>query len=130
MATHAGSEGIVQIGSNTIAEVRSWTITENANMRDYTQLSDSWEKKKSAVKNWSGSLACWWDETDTNGQEAMSIGAEVTLNLKPEGNTGGDTYFTGTAQISSITRSVSDGNSTIEAEFNFEGDGALTKTTV
>ncbi len=71
----------------------------------------------------------YWDETDTSGQGALSIGAEVTLNFYPEGDTSGDTYYTGTAIVTGITRSASfDGN--IDASISVQGDGALSETTV
>ncbi len=67
--------------------------------------------------------------TDTTGEGARTIGAEVTLNLYPEGDTGGDTYYTGTAIVTGRTVNSSyDG--LVEMSISVQGTGALTETTV
>ena len=129
MALHKGSEGVVKIGSNTIAEVRDWSLEETAETIDSTELSDSAKTFEVGTTSWSGSLNCFWDETDTTGQGACTVGASVTLNLYPEGATPGDTYATGTALINSLSKSGGiDG--LVEASFSFQGTGALTWGTV
>ncbi len=129
MATHTGSEGLVRISTNTIAEVRSWTLTETADTIEESTMGDSYRTFKTGMKTFTGSVVCYWDELDTTGQMAMTAGASVTLNLFPEGNTSGDTYYTGTVLVTSIEATASfDGM--VEATFNFQGTGALTKTTV
>jgi predicted secreted protein len=81
------------------------------------------------LTSFSGSLDVFWDETDTNGQGALSIGSEVTLNVYPEGDTTGDTYYTGSAIVTGVSRSASfDG--LVEASISVQGNGALTETTV
>ena len=129
MALHKGSEGVVKIGSNTIAEVRDWSLEETAETIDSTELSESAKTFEVGTTSWSGSLNCFWDETDTTGQGACTVGASVTLNLYPEGATTGDTYATGTALINSLSKSGGiDG--LVEASFSFQGTGALTWGTV
>jgi hypothetical protein len=50
---------------------------------------------------WEASVEVFWDETDTNGQQAMSVGASVTLNTYPEGSSSTDSYKTGAAIVES-----------------------------
>jgi hypothetical protein len=95
MANHTGSEGTVKVGSNTIAEIRSFSIDETHDAIEDTALGDTSRSFKAGLKSWSGTIECWWDETDTSGQGALDVGAEVTLNLYPEGATSSDLYFTG-----------------------------------
>ncbi len=129
MATHTGSEGVVKISANTIAEVRSWTLTETADTIEDSTMGDSYRTYKVGMKTFTGSIVCYWDETDTTGQGAMTAGASVTLNLYPEGSTAADTYYTGTVLVTSIEATAAfDGM--VEATFSFQGTGALTKTTV
>lgn len=129
MATHAGSEGKVKIGANLVAEVRTWNLEESSDTIEDTSMGDTHRSYKVGLKTFSGSIDCFWDETDTTGQGAMTIGAEVTLNLYAEGDATGDTYYTGSAIITGITRTGSfDGM--VEASFSFQGNGALTETTV
>ena len=129
MAVHKGSEGVVKILTNTVAEVRDWSLEETAETIDSTQLSDSAKTFEVGTTSWSGSVNAFWDETDTSGEGAMTAGASVTLNLYPEGATSGDTYGSGDAIISSISKSGGiDG--LVEASFSFQGTGALTWATV
>ena len=89
----------------------------------------SGKKNQATIKAWSGSFDGFWDETDTMGQGALSAGGTVTLNLYPEGDASGDTYWTGDAIITEIAYNASfDG--IVEASFSFTGTGALTETTV
>ena len=129
MATHKGSEGTVKVGSNAVAEIKSYSIEESADTLEDTSMGDSARTYKPSLSNFSGSLDVFWDETDTNGQGALSIGSEVTLNVYPEGDTTGDTYYTGSAIVTGVSRSASfDG--LVEASISVQGNGALTSSTV
>lgn len=129
MATHKGSEGVVKVGANTVAEVRSYSIEETAETLEDTSMGDTARTYLSSLTTFSGSLDVFWDETDATGQGALTNGAEVTLNLYPEGDTAGDTYYTGTVIVTGVTRTASfDGM--VEASITFQGTGALTESTV
>lgn len=129
MATHIGNDGQVKIGANAVAEIVSFSLSESVNTADDSVLGDTSTSHIAGMKSWSGSVSCYWDETNTTGQGAMTAGASVTLNLYPEGSTSGDTYWTGTATITGIERSVSN-DTIVQANFTFTGNGALTSTTV
>ncbi len=129
MATHKGSEGTVKVGSNAVAEIRSYSIEESADTLEDTSMGDSARTYKPSLTNFSGSLDVFWDETDTSGQGALSIGSEVTLNVYPEGDASGDTYYTGSAIVTGVSRTASfDG--LVEASISVQGNGALTESTV
>jgi hypothetical protein len=129
MATHAGSEGTVKVGSNAIAEIRSFSLEETADTLEDTTMGDTARTYKSSLTTFTGSVDVFWDETDTNGQGALTIGASVTLNVYPEGDASGDTYYSGSAIVTGVTRSSSfDG--LVEASITVQGSGALTATTV
>jgi predicted secreted protein len=128
MATHKGSEGTVKVGSNAVAEIRSYSIEESADTLEDTSMGDSARTYKPSLTSFSGSLDVFWDETDT-GQNALSIGSEVTLNVYPEGDTAGDTYYSGSAIVTGVSRTGSfDG--LVEASISVQGNGALTESTV
>lgn len=129
MATHKGSEGTVKVGSNAVAEIRSFSLTQSADTLEDTSMGDTARTYLSSLTNFSGSVDCFWDETDTSGQGALTIGASVTLNLYPEGDTAGDTYYSGTAIVTGIDINSSfDGM--VEASISVQGSGALTTSTV
>ena len=129
MATHHGKAGVVKVGANAVAEIQQWSVTENIETAEDTAMGDTDKTFLTGVKGWQGSLQCSWDETDTNGQEALTIGAGVTLNLYPEGAGAGATYKTGAAIITEITLDVNR-NGVVTRAFNFLGNGALTQSTV
>jgi len=129
MATHKGSEGTVKVGSNAVAEIRSYSIEESADTLEITSMGDTAREYVPSLTSFSGSLDVFWDETDASGQGALTIGSEVTLNVYPEGDTAGDTYYTGSAIVTGVSRSASfDG--LVEASISVQGNGALTSTTV
>ena len=129
MATHAGSEGTVKVGSNAIAEIRSFSLEETADTLEDTSMGDTARTYKSSLTTFTGSVDVFWDETDTSGQGALTIGASVTLNVYPEGDASGDTYYSGSAIVTGVTRSSSfDG--LVEASITVQGSRALTATTV
>ena len=129
MAVHKGSEGVVKVGANTVAEVTGFSFDETADTIETTALSNSGRTYVADYVTFSGSIDCMWDETDTNGQEAMTVGAEVTLNLYPEGSGAGAQFYTGSAIITSISRANAMG-STVTASFSFQGANVLTSDTV
>jgi predicted secreted protein len=129
MATHKGSEGTVKVGSNAVAEIRSYSIEESADILEDTSMGNSARSYKPSLTSFSGSVDVFWDETDTSGQGALSIGSEVTLNVYPEGDTAGDTYYSGSAIVTGVSRTASfDG--LVEASISVQGNGALTESTV
>ena len=128
MATHTGSSGLVKVGTNTIAEVRSFTLETTAELLEDTTLTDTSKTfqvgKKAQLHRSSVS-----DETDTNGQIAIAECSQVTLYLYPEGADSGDYYFGGTWLVTANSVSTpTDG--IIEATFSATMTGALTRGTV
>jgi len=128
MANHTGFEGTIKVGTNTVAEIRNFSINETADTIEDTTINDAAKTFQTGLKTWSGSATLFWDETDTNGQEALTIGSSATLNLYPEGASTGDIYYTGTAIVNSIGIAVPT-NGMVERTIGFQGSGALTKGT-
>lgn len=129
MANHHGTEGLVRVGANTVAEVTGFNFTATAEYAEDTTLADTAKTYNvAAITSWSGSITAYWDETDTTGQVALAPGANVALKLYPEGATTGDTYYQGDALITEITRTVARGAIT-EIAFSFVGNGALSTAT-
>lgn len=129
MATHTGSEGTVKVGTDAIAEIRSFSIEESADTLEDTSMGDTARTYKSSLTTYTGSIDVLWDETDTAGQGALTIGAEVTLNLYPEGDASGDTYLSGSAIVTG--RSVNSSfDGLVEMSISVQGNGALTTSTV
>ena len=129
MANHHGSEGLVRVGTNTVAEVTGFSFTATAEYAEDTNLSDLAKTYNvTAITSWNGTVTAFWDETDTSGQVALAPGANVSLVLAPEGVGAGATRYSGNALITEITRNVQRG-AIVEITFNFLGNGALTAAT-
>jgi hypothetical protein len=128
MATHTGSEGTVKIGSDTLAEIRSYTLESTGEVIEDTSMGDSARSYKAGLTTFTGSLEVFFDETDT-AQGNLDAGSSVTLEVYPEGATTGDTYYTGTAIVTGRTVTASfDGM--VEMSVTVQGSGGLTETTV
>ena len=129
MATHSGKSGLVKNGSNTVAEVRSWTLNTQADVIEDTAMGDAAWTYIAGLTSADASIEVYWDETDTNGQVALAPGTSVTLVLYPEGADSSDTYYTGTALVTSksITGSF---DGMVEASISATYTGAVTTATV
>ena len=128
MATHTGSEGTIKIGSDTVGELRSFSLESTAETIEDTSMGDTSRTYKVGLKTFTGTASVFFDETDT-AQNALVAGAEITLNVYPEGASSGDTYYSGSAIVTGRTINSSfDGM--VEAEISFQGTGALTTSTV
>ncbi len=129
MATFTGSDGVILVGTDQVAEVRSYSIDETMDTLEDTAMGDTSRTYKTSLKSFSGSADVFFDDTDTAGQGALTVGSEVTLNVQFEGNTSGDHKLSGTVLITGRTISASfDGM--VEASISFQGTGALTESTV
>jgi predicted secreted protein len=128
MANHTGSEGTVHVGTTAVAEIRSFSISETADTIEDTTMGDAARTYKSSLKTFSGSIDVFWDETDTSGQGALTVGSSVTIKFYPEGSTTGDTYLYGSAIVTGKTVNGSyDGM--VESSITVQGTGALTTGT-
>jgi hypothetical protein len=128
MAVHVGRDGVVKVDGTTVAEVRSFSLEQTADTVEDTKMTATDRTFKTTLKSFTGSADVYWDETDA-GQTALAVGESVTMGLYPEGDAGGDTYYTGSALITNVTRSASfDGM--VEASITFQGSGPLSSLTV
>ena len=127
MPVTKGKEGVIQVGvtpTALVAELRSWEITESANEVDVSRMGDNWTRVDSTQLSWKGSLECFYDATDADGQKALKVGEYASITVFPAG-TGGN--WTGQALITEATvKSAHDG--IIEKSISFTGNGTLTKT--
>jgi len=123
MAIHKGSEGTVHVGSDAVAEIRSYSVEETADTLETTSMGDSARTHLASLTSFSGSLDVYWDEVDT-AQIALTVGTSVTLKFYPEGTASTAKYYSGTAIVTGVSRSASfDG--LVEASISVQGTGVL-----
>lgn len=124
MATFLGKGGTVQVGSNSIAEIRSYSIDETTDVIEDSSMGDSSKTYLVTLKDFSGTVDVLFDDTDTNGQTALSVGSSVTLNFAPEGTGSGAVKLSGTALVTGKSVSASfDG--LVESTISVQGTGGL-----
>ena len=129
MATFSGSDGVILVGNDQVAEGRSYSIDETMDTLEDTSMGDTSRTYKTSLKSFSGSADVFFDDTDTSGQGGLTVGTSATLNIQMEGNTTGDHKLSGTVLVTGRTITASfDG--LVEASITFQGTGALTESTV
>jgi predicted secreted protein len=127
MAIHKGSEGTVHVGTDAVAEIRSYSVEETADTLETTSMGDAARTHLASLTSFSGSLDVYWDEEDT-AQIALTVGSSVTIKFYPEGTASSAKYYSGTAIVTGVSRSASfDG--LVEASISVQGTGALTLAT-
>jgi predicted secreted protein len=127
MAAHKGSEGTVHVGTDSISEIRSYSIEETSDTVETTSMGDTARTHLASLTSFSGSIDVFWDEVDT-AQIALTVGTSVTIKFYPEGTASSAKYYSGTAIVTGVTRSASfDGM--VEASISVQGTGALTLAT-
>jgi predicted secreted protein len=127
MATHTGSEGLIKVGTDTVGELRSFSLETTSDTIETSNMGTTARTYKAGLTAWSGSASLFWDELDT-GQLALVLGTEITVKVYPEGATTGDKYYTGSAIVTAKSVSASfDG--LVESSISFQGTGALSFST-
>ena len=130
MATFKGNEGTVLSGFCAVAEIRSFTVNETADVIEDTTMGDA--AKTYVAKHFKDATAtveCYFDDTDTSGQGSFDVGASVTVNFQMEGNTTGDHKLSGTALITGKDVSAA-ADGMVEATYTMQITGGLTEGTV
>jgi predicted secreted protein len=127
MSTYIGNSGVVKSGSNAVAEVLSFSVSESANVADDTVLGDTWKTHIVGTFSWKATVNCYYMEGDTTGQDTFGVGDSVTVHLIPRGAGTGHIDLTGTATITGVETATSlDG--IVTANFTLEGSGALSRS--
>ena len=127
MATHTGSEGLIKVGTDTVGELRSFSLETTSDTIETSNMGTTARTYKAGLTAWSGTASLFWDETDA-GQTALALGTEIVIKVYPEGATAGDKYYTGSAIVTAKSVSASfDG--LVESSISFQGTGALSFST-
>lgn len=129
MATFKGNEGTVLSGSNAVAEIRSFSVSETADVIEDTVMGDAAKSYVASFKDATATVECYFDDTDSTGQSTFTVGSSVTVNLQMEGNTSGDHKLSGTALITGRDISIA-ADGMVEATFAMQITGGLTEGTV
>lgn len=125
MAKVIGRDGVVKIGSATVAEVTGFSLDEQMSPIDNTNLNAQELEYVAGDITRTAQVDCFWDKADTTGQGAIDVGTSVTLVLQPEGNASGDQTLSMTALCTGRTIANERG-SAVTRSFTFQVSGAVT----
>jgi len=128
MGTVHGNSGVVKAGSNTVANIKSWSFTQQIDTASDTSMGATDDTHKTGIKSGSGSINCLYNASDTTGQETLTVGASVTLTLNNEGVVTATKNRTFTATITKIDEGQSDG-AIVTRNFDYKINGAVTRGT-
>lgn len=83
MAKAKGSSGVVVVGAATVAGVRRFTLDSSMEPINDSDLGTTDLTFVAGDIQHTATVECFWDKADA-GQNALTIGAQVTLVLKPD----------------------------------------------
>lgn len=126
MAKVIGRDGVVKIGSVTVAEVVSFTLDESMTPVDDSDLNTQELSYVAGDITRTASVTCHWDKADATGQGAISIGSSVTLVLYPEGDGVGGLSQSMTALCTGVSQNNERG-SIVSKAFTFQISGTVTE---
>lgn len=103
----AGYGGVVKVGSNAVANVRSWELPLTADLQDVSVLGVGWHQYLPTLNGSDVKLDLIFDLTDTTGQVALHTawlnGTSVSLSLLTSNAQSAVVHtYSGTAYIATI----------------------------
>jgi len=134
MAETKGVDGVVKIAATgsavaAVLHVTAFNLEETTETLDVTSMGDSSREILTTFKAFSGSIDCYWDASESNlghgaADPVVQAGTKIDFELYPEGTAADAAYYSGSAIVTSISRSASfDG--AVEMSIAFEGTGDL-----
>jgi hypothetical protein len=128
MAISTAANGVIKSGSTAVAEITGYSVEHMTDTVESTVIGDTARTYEATLKSFTMSIDAFWDPADS-GQDTLTVGSSISFSIYPEGETSGDTYYTGSGIITGRTISTSNGEM-ISASFSVQGDGDLTEATV
>ena len=136
MATFTGENGRVEVTSvdsagantNTVAEVRSWTVEHTKDVIEDTTMGDAARTYNNGLHQFTGSMEVIYDSTHTGSTNAFDPSQDTAMTVEfYTSSTAGSQKFSGSVLVTSVSRTASF-DDLVTATVNFQGSGALTIT--
>lgn len=130
MTTVIGNSGVVKIGSNAIAELTGFTVTETGGTSEDTALGDTARTYVAdALPTWTASVSGHYYPGDSNGQALLVIGAALSLVFNFAGTGTGTQKFSGAGIVTQVQFGELQNGQVVPFTAQFQGSGALTRGT-
>lgn len=122
----AGKSGSFKVGTNEVANLKSWKFDITQDLKETTNFSSGgWKEQTPTVKSWSGSVEGQWNvSADTNGQKALQDALLGGTTVNGVFGIDGTHNYSGTGFIKkiSVSEPVDD---VVTFSADIEGSGAL-----
>ena len=127
-----GTNLLLYVDGTAIAHATSHTLNVNAEMIDATTKSSAgWKDILPGLRDWSidceGMVA--YDATEGWSESFADLGNRTQVTLRFSTEVSGDTYWTGTAYVTSMSQSAPL-EDVVTYSMSFAGDGELTEVTL
>jgi hypothetical protein len=129
MANHTGQAGLVKLGTDVVGSVTGFSIDTTGDVIESSNLGSTARTYMAGRTSFTASVDANFDEGDSSGQLALTVGSTVALKLYPEGADSGDYYWSGSAIVTGESHSVTL-DDLIKSSMTLQGSGVLTRTTV
>lgn len=129
MANHTGQAGLVKLGTDIVGSVTGFSLDTTGDVIESSNLGSTARSYMAGRTSFTASVDANFDEADTSGQLALTVGSTVSLKLYPEGADSGDYYWSGSAIVTGESHSVTL-DDLIKSSMTLQGTGVLTRTTV
>ena len=129
MANHTGQSGVVKLGTNAVGSVTGFSLDTTGDVIESSNLGSTARTYVAGRTSFTASVEANFDEGDSSGQLALTVGSTVALKLYPEGADSGDYYWSGSAIVTGESHSVTL-DDLIKSSMTLQGTGVLTRTTV
>lgn len=128
MAFYRGMDGSVRVGTDTVAQIESWSASVALEELDTTVMGNAWRGVLGGIASWQGQASARLDaaavgQDDLLGALLVSTpaGTTVTLELRASATK----YFSGPALLRNLQFGAQLGQ-IINVSFDFTGAGPLT----
>jgi len=126
MAVLAGNAGSFRLSANTVAEMDTWTLDVSTGLEETQSFGDTWKERTATIREWSGTAAGRYDNTDTNGHVALNTAFLGGTTVSARFYINGTNYYSGTAFVQASVSAAENGLVTVS--YTITGSGALSYT--
>lgn len=126
MAVLAGNAGSFRLSTNTVAEIDTWTLDVSTGLQETQSFGNTWKERTATIREWSGTAAGRFDNTDTNGHVALNTAFLGGTTVSARFYINGTNYYSGTAFVQASVSAAENGLVTVS--YTITGSGSLSYT--
>ena len=122
MGVHKGKNGVVKVGTVAVANVTSFSVSEEAEILECTAIGANVQGRTyiPGLRQITGTIECNLDVNDNLGQMKLEVGDTIGITLEVVPNS---SYITGDVIITGSTIDVAFGD-LVTASFDFQSNDA------